>query len=832
MRHIFAAPGSFTLALCLCAALPPAARAGQPNGRKDVDGDYFWANNIRGNGLTVGQVEVKGGDFAGVVYKDHNGWIKPNITNRDYFQGATGAILPANTPHGLHATNVASVMISNAGTINGHGLIPDAKLVNARVEGEAADIIRAVSDFTNYATNPTDHLALKLPIINISIYDGGETAKPTDGTGLDVRALDWLVADQNLVLVNISGNVDPTALGGLKKMRTPGDTYNSITVGATKRQPTPLASSPSFGDWAPFSRTSTTDDERDKPDIVAPGEDIKMIANTGVNAYNTASGTSFAAPSVTAGIALIREANEKVLFKPAAKAAMLPNANHHLTLKSALMTGAFKTKGWTATSPQNPLDYRLGAGEMKLKATQEVFVNGEQPTGNVKANGFHLGTTAAAAANYDYALPADNTIRKGAVVIGTVAWDRTLTRTAVTPNDNDLSNDTFTPIGPAPVGKPLGAPVRNIDLQLFKNGGAMPERESISPRGNVEHISYTAGADKEKLVFRVKDPGNGGGYDAAQKYAMTWRVDSTMITGRGSADLAEFTPETHTFGGTDLPTVFHSYGSSPTAIAMASPILNTGLPTDPFVFTGDMAQQKLRVFNDDGSERSMPTASPLVGPRDLAFNSAGNLYVALDDPNPINSDKIVQLDPFTGQTIGGPIAPGLADPHGLFIDVDNDMWVAETGTSTITQLDPNGGHLFSFATPGVAPIDLAWDSMGTLWVAANSTTQGEPSELIQFDAEGSILFEQELDGIFDVRSLAINPFDGNIFVSGADRILAYSVDGILMTDLSDPMYGIDNGGGIAFTLQEFGGSPLVVPEPGSIALFALAGAMLARRKRR
>jgi endonuclease G len=75
----------------------------------------------------------------------------------------------------------------------------------------------------------------------------------------------------------------------------PGTAISSITVGATARDGTGVASFSSFG---------PTRDMREKPDICAPGDSIKGAEAGTLNRIMPESGTSMAAPHVTGAIAL------------------------------------------------------------------------------------------------------------------------------------------------------------------------------------------------------------------------------------------------------------------------------------------------------------------------------------------------------------------------------------------------------------------------------------------------------------------------------------------------------------------------------------------------
>jgi subtilisin family serine protease len=124
-------------------------------------------------------------------------------------------------------------------------------------------------------------------------------------------------------------------------------------------------------------------DLRNKPDIVAPGTDIRMPTTPA--GFGTDSGTSFAAPMVSGVAALLDQ------FAIANRATM-PNGSDHRVIKAILMNSASKDGGekpgeirvtekggqlWSPTTPGNDaLDDQMGSGELNAQA---AFVQFNRP---------------------------------------------------------------------------------------------------------------------------------------------------------------------------------------------------------------------------------------------------------------------------------------------------------------------------------------------------------------------------------------------------------------------------------------------------------------------
>jgi DNA-binding beta-propeller fold protein YncE len=89
--------------------------------------------------------------------------------------------------------------------------------------------------------------------------------------------------------------------------------------------------------------------------------------------------------------------------------------------------------------------------------------------------------------------------------------------------------------------------------------------------------------------------------------------------------------------------------------------------------------------------------SGFASPFGLAFDRAGNLYVANFDGNTVE-----EFSP-TGEDLGVFASTGLAGPLGMMFDRDGNLYVANRGTDTIEKFSPTGEDLGVFAQTGDGP---------------------------------------------------------------------------------------------------------------------------------
>jgi sugar lactone lactonase YvrE len=149
-------------------------------------------------------------------------------------------------------------------------------------------------------------------------------------------------------------------------------------------------------------------------------------------------------------------------------------------------------------------------------------------------------------------------------------------------------------------------------------------------------------------------------------------------------------------------------------------------------------------------------ARSLTGANNLVFDSAGNLYATTYDFNADKPGKILKFDNNGNNSI---YVSNIDYPQGLAFDKNNNLYIASTQggypNGTITKYDPSG-HSSIFAsglwgssglwTPG----PLAFDSVGNLYVGNTGN-----STIMKFDTTGAhSLFASEGPNLNGPTSIA------------------------------------------------------------------------------
>lgn len=356
-----------------------------------------------GSGRIIANVE------AGLVWDGHEAFHRPpgSPAAVGLTLSGTGALAEAD----FHATMVGHVLAgtgyvappSEGYTYAGLGMAPFAEIWSGAI-ATAYSPTETGSFETSTESTVSVYRAffqgiggLKPDVINSS-WGGSD---PGAGS-VEMLAIDGLARQNSTVaFVASAGN------GGSAPVSAPGSTFNSITVGslggASFLQPSSFSSSGAVDFFNPVTGQTLTG-VRAAVDIAAPGEDLILAAYLGDSGafgastdpdimaavqvtptptdryFRPQSGTSFSAPIVAGGIALLKDAAANdFLFNLNG----IPDASDTRVIKSVLMAGATETVGWNNGQALNgagvitttqSLDYQTGAGALDLNRAFDIYL--------------------------------------------------------------------------------------------------------------------------------------------------------------------------------------------------------------------------------------------------------------------------------------------------------------------------------------------------------------------------------------------------------------------------------------------------------------------------
>lgn len=482
--------------------------------------------NLTGRKISIGQVEVGRPASFGLDKPAANNFTVRPAQLFIQSQSATSNRLVDD-----HAASVASVMISQDKRVP--GVAPDARLYSAaagfdRRGGQAQECLAAQT----VALQDGDQVRA----INFSFGEPlSQDPRPNatlDGNALLTLCVDWSAQVHNVLYV-IAGN---QGYGGIP---IPTDLYNGMTVSNSvsvdgvfrKVSFSDLGSEPPSFQGRPPERNEGS---RRSVSIMAPGSAVETVQPDG-NLTPPISGTSFAAPHVTATVALLQQYGDRQLQSQSQGWTL--DARRHEVMKAVMMNSADKLEdsgdglllGMTRTAADQrngnwlssdayqrediPLDANMGTGHLNAYRAYQQFAAGQhRPDQPVPMMGWDYGTVGLGdntPVYQDYVF--DQPLQAGSFVSATLAWNRQV-------NLQDANNNGIYDIGETFTNNGLN----NLDIYLLRaedDGIESRLWASNSPEDSVEHIFHPiarTGRYKIRVVYRdqVNEP--------VQDYAIAW----------------------------------------------------------------------------------------------------------------------------------------------------------------------------------------------------------------------------------------------------------------------------------------------------------------------
>lgn len=478
---------------------------------------------LTGRKIALGQVEIGRPGLFGLD--------KAVSKNRAVTPTAVFSLnAPAQSNFGVdtHAYNVAGVMTSQDKSLP--GVAPQARLYSSAVGfsrnlGQSEECLSA------------QHVALQnggdVRAINFSFGEPlNRDPRPEpvlDGKALLTLCVDWSSRVHDVTYV-IAGN---QGKGGIS---IPTDNFNAINVAFSsarrgifdKLHVSNLAGNNQEVSDRLLGKEFNIDG-RSSVGLVAPGTNIPLINPDGK--LNKSTGSSFAAPQVTAAIGLLQEFADRQIRKQAVnwridarrhqvmKAVLLNSAEKILDNGNGLRLGMTRTlvdkqnRDWLVSqayqNPGIPLDPQMGSGHLNVFRAYQQFMWGQWGPGNeVPTIGWDYHRISANS-SIDYSL--GKPLKKDSFVAITLTWDRVVELEDTNQNQLYDTDETFIDKG-----------INNLDIYLLKDDEKnikISNCSSISQIDNVEHIfcsipeggKYKVRVDFKNQVNRSK-----------QDYALAW----------------------------------------------------------------------------------------------------------------------------------------------------------------------------------------------------------------------------------------------------------------------------------------------------------------------
>jgi len=276
---------------------------------------------------------------------------------------------------------------------------------------------------------------VRIHAINLSFGIDVPSGYLGDGTNKFSSFIDWSARVHDVLYV-VAGEEVNVPIG------VPSDNFNGITVAMSRKDSSGkyrIVDDDNVFLSNPFSPLS----ERTYTDLLAPGRGV-LVTGPGNSSSIAPPGTSFAAPHVTGGVALLQEhANTQI---GNGVAGWTPQARRHEVMKAVLMNSADKVAGrlgstrtvlkkngdtWDQSLADRDsfivLDEGMGAGHLNVARAVTQYASGAQgPNGvPVPLIGWDYDSTDFDGDINKYVL--NQELAQGSYISITLAWDREVT---------------------------------------------------------------------------------------------------------------------------------------------------------------------------------------------------------------------------------------------------------------------------------------------------------------------------------------------------------------------------------------------------------------------
>ena len=176
------------------------------------------------------------------------------------------------------------------------------------------------------------------------------------------------------------------------------------------------------------------------------------------------------------------------------------------------------------------------------------------------------------------------------------------------------------------------------------------------------------------------------------------------------------------------PTLFHQLDGNTGAILTSFDAASIGcggygglIDSNGVLWSASINQDSLLRYSLPGGPGACVPAAQSYG---LGIDTNGYIWNARWCYN-----DILKISPAGVVQPGFPLPTGGSCGRGVVVTADNDVWVANSGSDTVTRLD-NAGSLKATIAVGITPTGVAVDAAGKVWVtnySSNSAMRIDPS---------------------------------------------------------------------------------------------------------
>jgi len=337
-----------------------------------IGAPQVWAAGITGDGVVISGQDTGIRWTHAAIRAKYRGWngtsADHNYNWHDAIHGTGNATCPgdqqAPCDDNGHGTHTIGTMVGDDGGPNQIGVAPGAKFIGCRNMNAGDGRPSYYNECAQWFLAPT---ALNgqnpNPDLAPDVIGNSWGCPPAEQctTGQEVReAIDNLVAG-GIFFAAAAGNSG----SGCSTVRDPPAIYDSAFVVGSTTTTDALSGFSSRGPVAGAARV--------RPDISAPGSNVRSAQRSSDTAYGNSSGTSMATPHVAGAAALLMQANPNLKGDPEAVAEILRST----ATTAGVASGNAQTCGGTPITTWP--NYMVGHGRLNVwlafRKAETIFVD-------------------------------------------------------------------------------------------------------------------------------------------------------------------------------------------------------------------------------------------------------------------------------------------------------------------------------------------------------------------------------------------------------------------------------------------------------------------------
>lgn len=335
-------------------AAPTSVNAVEP-GVNNVNAPDVWQLGYRGEGIVIGSSDTGVRWTHTALRNAYRGW-NGKTADHDYNWydaihsggGSCGANTTAPCDDSGHGTHTVGTLVGDGGASNRVGVAPGAKWIGCRSMNQGVGTPARYSECFQFFLAPTDLGGNNAdPDLRPDIVNNSWACPASEGctTGAELKTIVNNLTAAGIFVVASAGNAGSSCA---TVQFAPAMYRAAFSVGAIDSANNHLAAFSSRGPSKFYSPNVM------KPELAAPGVNVRSASRTSNTAYTLMTGTSMAAPHVAGVVALLWSARPELVGNvDATRAVLEDSANPAVTVDPPERCGGLNS--WDV--PNNSFGY-------------------------------------------------------------------------------------------------------------------------------------------------------------------------------------------------------------------------------------------------------------------------------------------------------------------------------------------------------------------------------------------------------------------------------------------------------------------------------------------